>query len=855
MKKGASGAAVRALTEQYQAQLMDRLAKPKSPGDSGLDPSSVTRKRRVKSQGDWPPTATKRRHRRVSAPPILPPLTGRGGAGRRLPGTTDRPGSSGATPGVGRQASPLSRLRRAAWPNPTAFNADRVAGAAMPGTNPDPPRDALAKGAPLPPLAGKAADAAGSASSVSVLAIEGMLKGGAERYLPGCARDLPEATAILGTSGAVGNKECSHQRAQARPRRHKKRRVSERAGSRRRDPPPTVDRVECRPGHDGGGNDDDSGVARDRKERDGVKDAFLRRFLHPWQRKLQEERQAGDRLARYEAQLDEEQRRRSQARRAAAESEPCRQAGRRVAARMGRHRRRLRPGGADAARRTGKTRSDAWTAPDARHERPGDDRITDGDEGSAHHMEHTRESCLRAQKTLDAIVSRLEEQGFPARGSGPAAAAGVHEGVQASLRELRRHVAVFKASVSSSGGTEGGTTPGDPRAPLGSQWQEACDRFEDEFDRLVERISSQARAPPALQGGTASGRARDAPGGGRSREPRGAALRAASGARPSSTARASGPVRCPSCGLVPAARRCTDCEGGAEGTDCCSACFARNHRTADGRPHRFLEISGTRDANGTPTAAESPSRGKSDATRSLGSPAGGFGSGGCVSTGRGDRAAVSSSATEPSRGGGHHATEPFQGTEVCQQGAHHLRDVPASRNYGSGEARIAGSSRGDETGGGKGFPARREGTPGGGDAEISGEDVFRSLAQVRKTVPPLLVRPALGADTEANVATHSPARPDGNHVTRVNDLDTGEPQAGRVLPSTRERARGGEGVHSRKAEPREEGTRGERGAVDPFPGDGATESPSSSEESDDDGMVSPCSDLGVHLWPPRAEDT
>ncbi|CAM9729470.1 unnamed protein product, partial [Ectocarpus sp. 4 AP-2014] len=627
-----------------QSRLVDKLSQPKKqqlyhpleeerhtlPCDNHTT-RRRTLKRQVKSQGDIPDSAddaSARHHhpqRRTSAPvpggggfPSLP----RARRGRLEPATAVR--------GAPWQRKTLPRGRKSAWP-PLDDEDGEGAVASDHYANPF--------GRYLEGSGG--GGGGGGRSRETICAIEAMLEeGGGDSYLPARARDLPEALAVLGPPKPDSS---SKDKARGSTARKKLRRG---AGKKSGEDPERKNN-----GHDTGGEESDR-TARDALEASAENGSTGRsgndpgpntggeghirktppgwpsakpkraeeRFLHPWQRALEATKRAVNARTggQHEAALLEEQRCRREARRAAAESKDCRRAGRRVAARLGRqHGRRRR-------RRYGKSRGhgkgDRKMAPD-RLEGSEDRRARlnsqgievssrDGkvgfhrrgyDEDDDDFLRQLHDSLGWARKTLEALVRRLKDRGIAvesaraATASGGGGLGGVAKDweIVRVLNKLRRRVAAFEdegisLGVNKATAAEEGVAGA---AEARSKCEAACESFEADFCHLIDELTATAKGLPShpdlqLRSTSVTHRALEASG---SAHP-GPGGAAAPDAARRTTFRSLSFGLCPSCSVLPVARRCLDCDG--DDRDRCSSCFVREHRDADRQRHRFLRISG-----------------------------------------------------------------------------------------------------------------------------------------------------------------------------------------------------------------------------------------------------------------------
>ncbi|CAN0229535.1 unnamed protein product, partial [Ectocarpus fasciculatus] len=603
-----------------------------------------TLKRQVKSQGDIPDSADDdagdRRHppqRRTSAP-----VPGGGGGFPSLPrARRHRQESAAAVRGAPWQRTILPRggaPRQSAWP---PLRDEDGGGAFASDHHANPFRRDLEGGG-----------GGGGRSRETICAIEAMLEeGGGDSYLPARARDLPEALAVLGPpKPESSSKEKARGGAERKKLRHRG------AGKRSGQEPKLEDN-----GHDTGQEENDptsrdaleasaengstgksrndtgpntGGEGETRKPPPGwpsVKpERAEERFLHPWQRALEANKRAVNARTggQHEAALLEEQRCRREARRAAAESMDCRRAGRRVAARLGRQhgRRRRRRSGKSRGHGKGdrKTASDRPEGSEDRARLNGRgcevgsrERVVDlhrrgDDEDDDDFLRQLRDALGWARKTLEALVKRLKDRGIAVESARVTAASG--GGVAKDweivrvLNKLRRRLAAFEdegisLGVNKATAAEEGVAAA---AEARSRCEAACESFETDFCHLIDELTATAKGIPShpdlqlcsasvtLRASESSGSVPPGPGG--------------AAASDAASRTVFGPLSlglCPSCSVLPVARRCLDCDG--DDRDRCSSCFVREHRDADRQRHRFLRISGC-GRGGSGTVAGCPPR-------------------------------------------------------------------------------------------------------------------------------------------------------------------------------------------------------------------------------------------------------
>lgn len=601
------------VTAQSQALLMDRLARPKPPVLADVDPTPpLDPKRQVKSQGDVPEYAANRYQRRTSAPPGFPLLERRRSLARASWGRVGPTVSAREEDAVARRTLPHGVPRRTAWPLRETTGGSKVV-------------DGHDKGLIAPRYGGKeesfnrGGGPDGSASKATIRAIEAMLEDGSESYLPACARDLPEARAVLGprSTSPTGMKEGERER-------------HHRAGKRGKQSGCRYIGRESKGGHDllklSNGNptgarkdsiDMDANENAGRKESSRLrKERAEERFLHLWQRTLEANKRAAGKTAEHEAALAREKRRRSNARREAAASEDCRRAGRRVAAHLGRHLRRRSRRNEGNDKRSGRLyRSKRLKQGDSRLHRL---RINATGSGSSHssdlgNVARTSESgndnvavdkdCLDqmrdalgwARKTFNALVKRLQDRGVAVQNTTATGGKDERE-VRQLVHKLQIRLAAFEdesATMDSKKTAEATAGSTNTLTPLRSKCEAACESFEVDFCRLIDELTLTAKtrlhhAKLPLFGykdhtnmtyGGGQGQASSWPAASQ------LASAAVTGIRTSTFG------LCPSCSVLPVARRCLDCDGDDLDRDRCAGCFVRGHRDAARHNHRFLRIS------------------------------------------------------------------------------------------------------------------------------------------------------------------------------------------------------------------------------------------------------------------------
>lgn len=650
-----------------QSRLVDKLSQPKKqqlhhppeeerhtlPRDYHTT-CRPTLKRQVKSQGDIPDSADDagdRCHhpqRRTSAP-----VPGGGGFPSLPRARRRRLEPAAAVRGAAWQRTTLPRGRKSAWP-PLDDEDGEGAVASDHHGNPF--------GRYLESSGG--GGSGGGRSRETICAIEAMLEeDGGDSYLPARARDMPEALAVLGppkpdspskdkARGGAARKKLRHRGAGKKNGQDPKHKNSGHGRGGEESDRTTRDALEAsadngstgRSRNDTGPNTGD-GEGGTGKTPPGWPSArperAEERFLHPWQRALEANKRAVNARTggQHEAALLEEQRCRREARRAAAESKDCRRAGRRVAARLGRqHGRRRR------RRRSGKSRvhgkGDRKMAPDrlegsedraklngqgyevsSRDREVGLHRRGD-DEDYDYFLRQLRDALGWARKTLEALVKRLKDRGIAVESARAAAASGggglggaaKDWEIVRVLNKLRRRLAAFEDEGISLGvnkataAQEGIAGAAEAR----SKCEAACESFEADFCHLIDELTAAAKGLPShpelqLRSTSVTHRASESS----DSVPLGPGGAAASDAANRTTFRSLSFGLCPSCSVLPVARRCLDCDG--DDRDRCSSCFVREHRDADRQRHRFLRISGCgREGGGT---VAGPPRGAASAEK------------------------------------------------------------------------------------------------------------------------------------------------------------------------------------------------------------------------------------------------
>lgn len=678
----------------------------------------------------------------------------------------------------------------------------------------------------------------GSTNNLTINAIEAMLEDGGEAYLPERVGDLPEASEVMGiratSPGERGVNRLSTSGGK-RPRRRSDRREKNKlgGGARSGDDKRRAQSSDCRSttgnsvfGDDEGDRHGNEGGVSSLHRRRRVERSSAERFLHPWQRMLEAQKREAGRADEDDFMMQKErQQRRRDARRAAVASVDCRRAGRRVAVRLGRHQRRRphRHGGRDETllldnsngRRKNIAPEGKFGAFNGGDDSGGLERASgscsyDGREGC---LDQLRDTLGWARKTFGALVRRLQDRGVIALETtavgdkkngqnGGNLLAQVVTGIRSQLAAFDNTCAIFGAEVARST-TAASTTS------LQSQCDAACDSFESDFCRLIDELTAEGktefREPPSSSLGEESSLPAasfdDKAGGGHSQSDLPHEGSVVSGL-PDSTARAtktsvSNSGFCPSCSVLPVARRCLDCEGGGADRDRCSGCFVRDHRDPGRRNHRFLRVSGV--GGGTGSASTNPEHAPygggpgatADKTTAIGIAsrvdpvASSSSSSSCAARCSmcGDLAAarrcrdcrVDTCAAchflahrTPSRQA--HVTEFVGETAVAMQEAlHQQRQLGTSRRISGGEiyhgdegSTAAGGVRQPTLENGEDDDAADDGHEMGGSSKgggVFGDDAAQSLAQVRGTVDGPVVRPVSSAQSRLQL---TPSRGGGD---------------------------------------------------------------------------------------------
>lgn len=568
-----------------QAVLSSILAKPKSqPKSFGGEKNNLAfplgnKKRPVKSQGDTPGHADKPCRSQASVRCGFPVLRRRQGPRTNFPkrAEEDKPICV---------SLPLGKSKRISWsPRNYAIGGDISGshGGRINSQLPSVRSDSL----------GVADSSVKRESRTTIRAIEAMLQKGSESYLPTCAQDLPEATAVLGSQRNKGDEDEG-----------KRHRLGERLGSKKKS---------------GGSEGRREGEVLERKTSGRFSEE---RFFHPWQRSLEAVKRSSGRTAEYKAALKSDQHRRQKARKAARESKYCQLARQRVAARLGRrrhrsHRRKYhseRVGGMNLPKKHAKdypqindreiSDSGLYSIPENQNGDgsawPGSSEAFSGDKGPAGDVGcigQMQEALGCARKTFQTLMKRLRGKGFTVEDAHRANEA-KHRDMLRLVEELREHLATFEHTGLALGAEAAAltslTNSGEKTPSVELRCDAACEAFETEFFRLVHELTSAAKThlcdPESTRLDTKQSCSQ--PCTDRLR------LEIRSPSRPQ--AKTAPKIRiscfgmCPSCSILPVARRCLDCKGDGADRDRCAGCFVVEHREPSRRRHRFLRISGER---------------------------------------------------------------------------------------------------------------------------------------------------------------------------------------------------------------------------------------------------------------------
>lgn len=564
-----------------QAVLSSILAKPKSqPKAFGGGKSNLTlplgdKKRPVKSQGDKPGHADKPCPSQASARCSFPLLRRRQGPRTNLLKRVEGDKSNCVSLSRGKS-------RRIAWsPRNNAGGGDvsgshgRRINSQLPSVRMDSP--------------GVADSGIRRESRTTIRAIEAMLQKGSESYLPTCAQDLPEATAVLGSQRNKGDEDEG-----------RRRRLGERLRSKKKP----------------SGSEGRRGTEVSERNTSGR--FSQERFLHPWQRSLEAVKRSSGRTAEHEAALKSDQHRRRKARKAAGESKYCQRARQRIVVRLGRHRHRShrrkyrneRVGGMNLPRKHAKddpqindgegSVSGLYSIHENRNRDgsawPDNGEAFNGDEGPAcdvGYIGQMREALGCARKTFETLLKRLRGKGFTFEDVRRVDEAKHGEMVRL-VEELQKHLATFKHTGAEAAALTSLTNCGEKTPSLELRCDAACEAFETEFSRLMHELTSAAKTHFCDPESTHldNKQSFSEPCTDRLR----LEIRSPSQPKNKTTAkiRISCFGMCPSCSILPVARRCLDCKGDGADRDRCAGCFVVEHREPSRRKHRFLRISGER---------------------------------------------------------------------------------------------------------------------------------------------------------------------------------------------------------------------------------------------------------------------
>lgn len=456
-----------------------------------------------------------------------------------------------------------------------------------------------------------------------------MLKGGGERYLPERAHDLPEAAGVLRPTPVSldwdqnlgkGNTQNHHREGKILCGGKFGRNKTNHADRKSRVPPSS----EWRDSHHDLGEDgsDRSGGDGSRRRSSGRRrrHTAMDRFLHPWQRELEAEKRDKSAKTIKEAMMElaNERQQRREERRTAARSEHCRRASRRIAFRLGHRRRRNR-----SVRFIGQTARDQ-----RQHQKISNDEVeregtgpvneADGSEGGGaaqYSIEQMRDSLGWARKTLLALAKRLSinVQVFQSPNERAMEAAGEMDDL---VSELQQHMAAFEGEVNELGSRLAGGIASSS-GTFGERCDAACDAFESEFYRMIEQLTAAANSTQSNDTEQSQNAEQTGPQSSTfSRDP----------AIPNTstpTCLTGSPIEqeshtsqidtlCPSCMILPVARRCLDCNGSSTDRDQCSSCFVRHHREEPRRDHRFLRIGDSGGSGGGHGGGDSLSKGEGE---------------------------------------------------------------------------------------------------------------------------------------------------------------------------------------------------------------------------------------------------
>lgn len=744
-------------TEHSQALLTERLARPKPRASDDIYPSDP--KRQVKSQGDTPEYTGSRHQRRTGEPPQSLPLLPRRqvwAQGSRQALEPGGPYRDEETSGV--ELFPPGIPKRSGWTLPeTAANTD-TAGSMHDDANDRsiPRRCGIERGRTVVNSDGPHGR---DSTNVTINAIEAMLEEGGEAYLPECVGDLPEASAVLGTRqtpfrrmgerGTDGNATI----AGKHPRRSGRKDKNEPRGAKSRDDKRRVSSSDSQNAGSapvkgfGQGNEGQTDSVRRLAERPAE------RFLHPWQRMLEARKREAGRADEVDFTMQKERQRRRDSRREALASGDCRKAGRRVAARRGRQRRRLH-------RKSGQGDRDGVVVDSGLERTSG---TYDGVEVHYGCLDQMRDTLGWARKTFGALMRRLQDKGVALETT-----AGMSSQNGGSLirvvNDIQSQLVVFDDTRATFGAEIATSMAAASTTSFQSRCDAACDSFESNFCGLIDELTAvsknECRGSPSFR--EESNRAtfdkadhsQSGPHAGSTSE------------LPASTAHTKGVSTfgfCPSCSILPVARRCLECEGGGADRDRCSGCFVRDHRDVGRRNHRFLRVSGIGGTGTDSISHEHAPEGDTGTTaeenaNGIASRATAINSIPCATrcSRCGDLAAarrcrdcrVDACAAchflahrTPSRQA--HVTEFVGETAVAVQEALHQQQQLGRRHCGGAQRDEPSTACVRPTSGNGNYGANDGDEIGSKRGGVFGEDVAQSLAQVRSTVDAPVVRPLL----------------------------------------------------------------------------------------------------------------
>eukprot|EP00903_Cladosiphon_okamuranus_P013945 g12971.t1 len=813
-----------------QARLMDKLSQPKQSSleeeqQGSMDSADIDRsarhpslKRRVKSQGDIP----------ESGFPLLPRRRRTGPASATSGRSAQERGTAGATrrtllPGV---------PRRSAWPlqdDGVAMNTrrdvEKIHGGAggggddvgnrsmasisaieamleegggetyLPARARDLPEAVAILGPPIPGLSDDKPESGsrkGRPRGTRERRKEGSRYGGDLKNAKGQDDHTPENTISLDAPGenrfAEGNRE-------------------------------TID-------DDGRTGRTPSGASSGGRRCDGVEE----RFLHPWQRALEASKRAiKSRAEEHEAALLRDKRRRSEARRAAAASKDCQKARKRVAARLGRHkqrrhrRRRSAINGYHAER-------DKEQSPDLKFGRESTlfdiEEECGGSQDSLHgegcpyrkarqHKPEDRDDpfrhddCLHqmrdalcwARRTLTALEQRLRDRGIAVDNLAASMTGGEQTAkdweVVRVVNKLRRRLAAFEdegvtfgveraaASAAARVRTKAGLAAASADSAsslLRSRCEATCESFETEFDSTIDELIAMAKLHPCnpnlqlsrFEGDNDGGSPLIAAGPGKvdSNQSANPSMPAPAAKFRKTTGDTASFGLCPSCSVLPVARRCLDCEGSHADRSRCSSCFVREHREAPRHLHRFLRVSGGSGVGGDRSgddvdhaetkqhlgaqvrdntrAGSQETRGNSSGVVPRCSRCGDLAAARRCRECRVDTCAACHFLAHRSPSRRSHVTEFVGETAIALQETLHSRNRHQSGAAAAATAAASGARRNGDRG--EEGASRDGGTSGEGIVRTVtfGEDAAQSLAQVRRTIDPPVVRPRSQASKEVS---------------------------------------------------------------------------------------------------------